>query len=213
MQIGNDLPTINKIPLAEDYNRLVYVLNNLRKINLGKNMKGYCLGSGIFLDAIIPDNQELGFPYGDKWSFGIDISFSQLDDSTTIKIYNPFIFRSGISISNWWTSTGATQALVDKVYQTCSISLGDWAVKNSTRQVIIAHRYDQQTSTDSIITGKTLAEVSTLPTNDGGGTLDPLRYILSPLYVLSSTKIGDLWSTPEIYIDIIHGKLELPIYG
>ncbi len=143
-----------------------------------------------------------GFPYGDKWAFGIDID-SDTSVNTKVTIYNPFVIKAGVVTSNWFSETLPT--LHVKKELTIEIPNGSWEDTDGQGKIIIGYVYNMITNTDSIVASSVITDVSTIPTGSGSGNIEPITEWKVPLYELSATKSNDSWNSPEIYIDFIHG--------
>lgn len=209
MQVGTlDISKISHIPSANDYNKLVEIINILRKINLGPGMTGNIGSAGISLDTRIGTtfDETQTFPYGDTWCWGLQLIPSASD--TIVRVYNPVVQRAGVTTSNWFSIEPlGGGGIPDKVYLTQTIGDSDWEDANGNGRVIIYHKYDTALNTETIEKTKLMTEACTLP-NDGAGTVEPIRYYLTPLYVLSANRKNGTtgnFINQKIWMDLIHG--------
>ena len=161
----------------------------------------------------------LAFPYGSRWVFGLEIITAAA--AITVRVHNPLLHRAGLTMTDWWAEASYFFGPIpDKVYLETPVVEADWAVSGKEARVLIAYRLDTVTATGSLLVCKDVAEASTLPTSDGAGTVDPLRYYLVPLYILTAAYTAAVeaaegppaveavpakFADPDIYIDCIHG--------
>lgn len=201
MQIGQEIPMLpgGIVPVVQ-FNKLAAIVNRLRKINLGPGMTGGSSSAGVYLDAAPSPSVASIFPYGDKWVFGLEV----LSD-LTVRIHNPLMHRSGLTAGNWFDAGGTFGDIPDKTFLEAAAPRSLWTIHEGQARIFVAYRYDTATATDSIIVSSSKADVSTLPTDDGAGTVDPLRYYLIPLYILQGTATDATVVNTSIYIDLIHG--------
>lgn len=154
-------------------------------------------------DAAISDYslENSAFPYGDKWAFGLMIT------NSTIRIYNPLAQRQGVMTNNWLTLVPEEGGgIPDKVYLEVAWNKDSFAVTGEQGRFIVYYLYDTAGNTEEVKTAKTLSEASTLPTNDGAGLLDPLRFYKVPLYTIIGQKGSDgEFSQIRMWQDFIHG--------
>lgn len=212
MNIGHEIPRLDRgVVLPEHWNKVADTVNKLRKIQLGPGMKGFVTGSGIALDAIQTPQQERGiFPYGSQWTYGVEFYGS------TVRIYNPLFHIAGVTVED--TTYGDFGGVPDTTYLEITPASGDWVVYGTKARTIVALKYDTAATADeafSLVCGNTLSNVATLPTNDGAGTVDPLRYYLVPLYVIDASYDAETEavSNLDIYMDKIHGAFSPMLAG
>lgn len=155
------------------------------------------------------------FPYGDKWTFGLEIVGPTETEVSKVKIWNPFAMRGGVVTSNWFGDLSGLNTLPQKVYLQVSLANEAWEATGNQGRIIVSYKYDMATNTDSLVASSTLSEVCTLPPADGATMVEPLRYWLIPLYMLSTSRNDELspWATPVLNLDFVHGVVEPSTYG
>lgn len=167
--------------------------------------KGY--GWRIRIDG--NDTQQALFPYGPKWTFGLNV-VSDSNGITTVTIWNPLVQRQGITTTSWFSTHPSFSGVPDRTCLTETINIVDWARDGAEARIYVAYRYDVLDNTGIIVASSNQDDVSTLPSS--GSSEDTLRYYLLPLYILQADYTDGIISKPSIYIDCVHGVYNPVIY-
>ena len=214
MNIGEQIPILqNGIVTTETWNKAARTLNMLRSMGVGPGMTMRVNGAGVFFDAVPASTsvQKL-FPIGPQWTFGIEF-----EEADLINIYNPMLHKAGLTLADWIHDSASENSMPDQTAVAVTPVAADWAIAGNTARTIIYLKYDQADATYTLEASAHPKDAMTLPASDGAGTVDPMRYYLIPLYIVSATYTEADGSDPatftsrKIYIDLIHGTFVLPL--
>lgn len=219
MNIGEEIPTLSAgLVSLSAFNKVARTVNRLRKISLGPGLTGKATASGICLDAA-PIAKSNTFPYGSQWCFGVDI----VSGTTEVRIWNPLFHRAGLTIGSWLNSQGSFGTIPDRTSLSVTPGIASFAEDGGQMRIFITYIYDTVLGEGTLTASSAAADVMTLPTDDGAGVVDPLRYYKIPLYILEGTfqegkpdadpPIPDRIINLRIYIDMIHGLFSPGLCG
>lgn len=189
---------------------------SVMQLNDGYSVRRQLSGHQMY----IPDNTAVinpvkGFPYGSKWCWGIGLSST----STEIRIYNPLFHRAGLTVGAWMGIAGNFGDIPDRNYLSIEPDMADFETYQTNSRIFVSYSYDTVAGDGTLIATSVADDAMTVPTDDAGGEVDPMRYYKIPLYILQGTYveatddevayIKDL----KIYIDMIHGVMSPGLMG
>lgn len=208
----NTLPNISPchgtLISADVVNALIRRVNVLSNITFSGGVIGGIDSNGIRI-GVAPTVNALGFPYGDKWIYGIDI---YQGETVKINIWNPLVQRLGMTVTDWFGNYETYTGIPDKVCLEKTIAYADWEIVSGKARIYIGYTYDTTTNIGQLVASKTPSDISTLPANDASA-LDPMQVYKLPLYVLEGTDNTTSVDNVGIYIDLIHGLYTPQIMG
>lgn len=181
---------------------------------------------GLITDGMPPTGG--GFPMGPKWLWGLELELHKGEDEDdesdglpVIKVYNPVLHRAGLTIGDWIAAPSNHGNIPNRACLKSITTFDDWKIGDEdddeiyTARLGVGYKYDQVTNTGELVISTNMDDLATFPTDDGAGTVDPMRYYKIPLYIISANFIEgdesadpptkDRFTAPQIYIDLVHG--------
>lgn len=215
MQIGQPLPRLDQgVVTPQLWNRAADILNAIRNVTLSGGLVGSYGSNGLAIGAAIQPQVPKGFPYGSQHGFGItwDPPDTESGD-VAIKIWNPLFLHAHVLVPGFFTvpdEDGGT--LPKRTYLSGTITNTDWSELTSglERRVGISVSMDTVTNTPALVISSTISALASTEVSPA-----PLRYLLTPLYILKQTRSsGEApYGGTDIYMHFVRGIIPLPAMG